>query len=198
MGSDNSFHNGSRVKLVRSRYSHTRKTLQKKGTRSAKRRLKSIARRETRFQRDVNHCISKEIVGNMDEGSIIVLEDLKGIRKAGSNKSKTLRRDLNSWAFYQLDLFLNYKAIENGMSVEYVDPAYTSQKCSRCAFTSKKNRRRSKFLCRFCGFSLNTDLNAARNIRNDYIDTLDPYQLTYLVTNQILGAHISISDVTSF
>jgi IS605 OrfB family transposase len=134
----------------------------------------------------------------MEKGSIIVLEDLKGIRKAGKNRSKNLRRDLNSWAFYQLDLFLNYKATENGMSVEYVDPAYTSQKCSRCSYTSKKNRKRSEFLCRSCGFSLSADLNAARNIRNDYFDTLDPYQLTYLVINQILGAHISIPDVASF
>jgi IS605 OrfB family transposase len=198
VGSDNSFHNGFRVKMVRNIYSHTRKTLQKKGTRSAKRRLKSIARRETRFQRDVNHCISKKIVGNMEKGSIIVLEDLKGIRKAGKNRSKNLRRDLNSWAFYQLDLFLNYKARENGMGVEHVDPAYTSQKCSRCSYTSKKNRRRSEFLCLSCGFALNADLNAARNIRNDYINTLGPYQLTYLVTNQVLGAYISIPDVTSF
>lgn len=197
VGSDNSFHNGSRVKKLRNRYSHNRKTLQKKGTRSAKRRLRSIARKETRFQRDVNHCISKKIVGNMERGSVIVLEDLKGIRKAGKNRSKSLRSDLNRWAFYQLDLFINYKAAENGIRVEYVDPAYTSQKCSRCTYTSKKNRRRSEFLCRSCGFSLNADLNAARNIRNDYIDTLDPYQLAYLVTNQIQRAHISIPDVAS-
>ena len=97
------------------------------------------------------------------------------------------------WIYFHL----NYKAKEAGMRVDYVDPAYTSQKCSRCSYTSKRNRKKSEFLCRHCCFSLNADLIAARNISNHYIDTLDPYQLTYLVINPVLGAHISIPDVTS-
>lgn len=46
-----------------------------------------------------------------------------------------------------------------------VDPAYTSQTCSECGNVSKESRRtQSKFVCVSCGFELNADINAAKNI----------------------------------
>jgi transposase len=49
--------------------------------------------------------------------------------------------------------------------VLWVDPAYTSQCCSRCGNVCRENRKtQSQFECVGCGFKLNADLNAARNI----------------------------------
>ena len=53
---------GSEVTNVRWRNRKLRARLQAKQTRSAKRRLKKLAGRESRFARHVNHCISKQIV----------------------------------------------------------------------------------------------------------------------------------------
>jgi putative transposase len=86
---------------------------------------------------------------------------------------KKQRRDLHNWNFYQLEQFITYKAQAKGIKVEYVDSRYTSQKCSRCGYISRSNRQfQSIFKCKQCGFSLNADLNAARNIRQNYLDAI--------------------------
>ena len=52
-----------------------------------------------------------------------------------------------------------------GIKVRYVDPAYTSQTCSRCNNLDRENRQtQDKFKCNKCGFELNADHNAAINI----------------------------------
>ncbi|WP_201394650.1 zinc ribbon domain-containing protein [Ktedonobacter sp. SOSP1-52] len=49
----------------------------------------------------------------------------------------------------------------------------TGQECSTCGHQARNNRRsQSLFLCRACGFSLNADLNASRNIGNKYVASL--------------------------
>jgi IS605 OrfB family transposase len=142
-----------------------RAKLQKKGTKSAKRLLKKRRRKESRFVRDHNHRVSKQIVGTaLRTGRGIALEDLTGIRERVRLR-KPQRSQLHSWAFAQLATFVSYKAERSGVQVEFVDPAYTSQRCSECGHTAKNNRPdQETFACRSCGVSLNADHNAARNI----------------------------------
>ena len=46
-----------------------------------------------------------------------------------------------------------------------VNPAYTSQECSICGNTDKKNRpKQNKFKCTACGFKINPDIQAAQTI----------------------------------
>jgi IS605 OrfB family transposase len=164
--SDNTFFGASKVKNVRCKYKRLRAKLQSKGTKSAKRLLKRMSGKERRFQTDVNHCISKEIVSKPN--TIFVLEDLSGIRpskKEGSSKGKTMNFWLSSWSFFQLEQFIEYKAEDQGKVVLKVDPAYTSQECSNCGKINKNNRRGLRYKCS-CGLELNADLNAARNIAN--------------------------------
>ena len=52
-----------------------------------------------------------------------------------------------------------------GITTVEVNAAYTSQECSKCGFVFKGNRKsQSAFECRCCGYKLNADINAARNI----------------------------------
>lgn len=155
----------NQVRAVRRKYQHNRATLQHKGTRSAKRRLKAMSGREKRFMSDVNHCVSKQLVHtpNIER---IVLEDLTGI--CNSKRNKTTRKWLGQWAFHQLEFNIVYKAHQLGIEVALVDPAYTSQRCSSCGYTAKHNRRKGSFACRQCGFTANADVNAAINIRNKF------------------------------
>jgi IS605 OrfB family transposase len=158
--SDNKLVNSKHLRNVKGKYRHVRSELQSKGTRSASRRYRAISGKERRFVRDVNHCISKTLVES-DHG-VFALEDLKGIRKG--RKNKATRKKIGSWSFNQLQEFIEYKAEAVGKQAVYVDPKFTSQQCSHCGHTAKKNRQGSSFLCTNCGFSLNADLNASRNI----------------------------------
>ena len=52
-----------------------------------------------------------------------------------------------------------------GIQIVAVNPAYTSQECSRCHHVSKHNRKSQKdFVCQHCHFSCNADINAGRVI----------------------------------
>jgi hypothetical protein len=53
---------GGKVKGMRHYFNRRRRSLQHRGTKSARRRLKQIKRRESRFQKDTNHRISKRLV----------------------------------------------------------------------------------------------------------------------------------------
>lgn len=72
---------------------------------------------------------------------------------------------LNNWSYYELQNMIEYKAKREGIIVEYIDPAFTSQTCSRCGNVDKENRQtQEKFKCTKCGFELNADHNASINI----------------------------------
>ncbi len=167
--SDGTVYSGKHILQVKQRYATLRSKLQSKGSRSARRHLRTLSMRENRFVTDVNHCISKDIVSRCTPGATIVLEKLKNIRENSKKLRKSERAKINSWSFYQLEQFLTYKALAKGCSVQYVDARYTSQKCSKCGYTIKGNRTtQSHFKCKKCGYECNADLNAAINIANNF------------------------------
>jgi IS605 OrfB family transposase len=140
-------------------------SLQSKGTKSAKRHLKKISGRQKLFMTDINHCTSKRIVENLNNGDTVVMEILKGIRN--KNRGKTMNRLLSNWSFYQLNFFIKYKSIQKGIQVIEISPRYTSKTCNRCGEVySKRPKHRGFFECLHCGYTSNADLNASFNIRN--------------------------------
>ena len=168
--STNHFLGGTRWKAIQGRLFHLKRALQKNATKSAKRHLKRLRHRQRRFRRDWDHVLSKQIVGSAEPGGTIVLENLKDIRKRMQAKRRSkIKRRMHSWSFAQLKGFIGYKAEERGCTVVAVDPRHTSQTCSCCGHCARTNRRsQSIFSCRKCGFHLNADLNAARNIAAKY------------------------------
>jgi putative transposase len=163
--SDREFHAGGKVKGLRKRHAKLRARLQAKGTRAAKRLLKKRRLKEAHFAKDVNHCISKELVRKAQHTNRgIAIENLKGIR-ARVRVRKSQRRTLHSWSFAQLRSFIEYKAKLAGVAVQTVDPRNTSRQCPECGHTDKANRRnQAEFWCQTCGYSEAADFVAARNI----------------------------------
>ncbi|MDP7974737.1 MAG: transposase [TACK group archaeon] len=155
-----------KVEEARKRYERLRSVLQSVGTKSAKKHLKKLSGRERRFKRDVNHRISKALVGYAKgTSSAIALEDLKGIRKR-----TTVRRGQRSrhskWAFLELRRFIGYKAKLQGVPVIIVDPKNTSRECPSCHYMDKGNRpTRDVFRCLKCGYTAPADYVGALNIR---------------------------------
>lgn len=157
---------GSQVKGLRRRHAELRAKLQSMGTKSAKRLLKHRRRKESRFARDVNHCISKKLVAKAkDTGRSIALEDLKGIRERLVVR-KAQRRIQHSWSFHQLRAFVEYKARLAGVPVVLVNPRNTSRTCPSCGYCAQRNRPSQEvFCCLHCGLSGHADTIAAQNIR---------------------------------
>jgi predicted transposase len=89
--SDGKNFSGSHLNNLRKRHFKLRQRLQKKATKSAKRLLKKRRQKESRFARDVNHCIAKELVKRAQgTGRGIALEDLKGIREVLFDESSRI------------------------------------------------------------------------------------------------------------
>ena len=143
---------GRALNRYRKRQLALRAKLQKKHTKSARRRLKARARREARHAANQNHIISKTIVTEAERtGRGLSLEELKGIRNRVRLR-KPQRVALHSWAFAQLADFIVYKAKRAGVPLVFVDPRYTSQTCCECGHTDKKNRvDQGLFIRRGCG-----------------------------------------------
>ncbi|MEU9397407.1 transposase [Streptomyces sp. NPDC048324] len=156
---------GRALNRYRQRQLALRAKLQKKRTKSAKRRLKARVRKEARHAANTNHIISKTIVTEAERtGRGLSLEELKGIRNRVRLR-KPQRVALHSWAFAQLGDFIVYKAKRAGVPVVFVDPGYTSQTCAECGHVDKRNRvNQELFICRGCGVVAHADRNASHNI----------------------------------
>ncbi|NJN89806.1 MAG: IS200/IS605 family element transposase accessory protein TnpB [Leptolyngbyaceae cyanobacterium SL_5_14] len=154
--------NGGQPQATRDRYSRVRANVQRKRTRSARKLLRRLSGREQRFQKWVNHNISKRLVEEAKQtGAAIAFEDLTNIRHSLNQKprNKTERRRTNNWAFYSLRLFTGYKAAIAGVPIVLVPPAYTSQTCHNCLHIGERSNK--LFKCPHCGFSGDADHNAA-------------------------------------
>ncbi len=186
------FYPGKRVRAKADHYARLRKRLQKKGTRSATRRLIALSGRERRLKLQANHSIAKSIVTSHPH-TLIGLEDLIGIRertkrrrkrrKKGrksvepvSKKARRANHHASKWAFAELQEMITYKAALAGSLAIKVDADYTSQACPLCGYTDRRNRpgKGLLFICQHeqCPYrlwtgrpyTLHADLVGARNI----------------------------------
>jgi putative transposase len=86
-------------------------------------------------------------------------------------KSRLMNRRLRASQLGYIKDKLRFKLDEQGIRYRSVQPAYSSQQCSRCGFVSPLNRRtQAEFVCRHCGFVCNADVNAALNIAERFSD----------------------------
>lgn len=163
---------GKQITDKRNHYAKLRAVLQRKatkGTRSTRRRCRQLLARlsgqEKRFQKHINHEISRRLVNNaVTNQQSIAIEDLTGIRERTNKKPRSQKdkRLGNNWAFYQLRQFLVYKSILAGVKLILVNPAYTSQTCHKCLVIG--DRKGKKFSCPNCGNQCDADYNGAKNI----------------------------------
>ena len=168
-----SFHSGKGIVKKANHYARLRKRLQKKGTRSATRRLVVISGRERRLKQDANHVVSKRIALRHPH-SLIGLENLTDIRertrrkksKKASSKQRRANAAYSKWSFAELQSMIAYKALLHASMVIKVDAHYTSKACPVCGHTSDANRPKSGllFICQTCHYTLHADLVGARNI----------------------------------
>lgn len=162
-----SFVSGKKILATRRKYKRLRQQLQSKGTKSAKRRLKAIGQRENRWMSDINHQVTKTLIDKYGTGAVFAIEDLTNVRFATEKVAKPRRYEQVSWAFYQFEQFLSYKAELQGSIVVNVDAHYTSQRCPKCGVIDKqaRNHREHEYHCQHCGYTSNDDRIGAMNIQ---------------------------------
>lgn len=137
-----------------------------------KKKLSKLYTKITNQRKDIQNRISK-LISEMD-ADIIALEKLnvKGMMKKSapgkSNQKRHLTRTLSDVGIFEIQRQITYKSDWLGKRVIKVAPNYTSQECSNCGHTDKKNRPKNTriFTCVECGHSEDSDLNAAKNIKN--------------------------------
>ena len=123
---------------------------------------------------DVNSCIAKTLVSDLEKGSAVVMEDLSGVRGATEEVRRKDRYVMVSWPYHDLQNQIEYKAGANGIMVVYVDPRHTSQTCPHCGNVNRNARHRDshEYICPKCGFCTNDDRAAAMNIRERGMEKL--------------------------
>lgn len=129
--------------------------------------------KEQRRMRDLDHKISRTVVNYALKHKLkIVMENLKGLRKSVTKKKglpRNVNRFVNSWSFYRLQTFIEYKAKELGIPFEKINPQYTSQECSYCSVIGKRNGDTfvcTNKKCQVRNKKRHADINAAFNIGN--------------------------------
>ena len=122
------------------------------------------------FRNTINHRYSKKLIeyAIQHQYGTIQMEDLAGIKKETS-----FPKFLQHWTYYDLQQKIEAKAKEHGINFIKVDPAFTSQRCSKCGNIDSGNRpSQAVFCCTKCGYKTNADFNASQNLSIPGIDKI--------------------------
>ena len=152
---------------------HNKRKLQKhrKTSHSARRKLLKLRHKERNLSKNMCHHLANEILRH--DGSVVVMEDLSGIKQKTSKTKNGFKRKkhnnrFSQVPFYQLKQILTYKALLAGKRVETVSPENTSRVDCRTQSTDGCRRQG----CRFYAADsrvFDADWNAAINIMNRHL-----------------------------
>jgi putative transposase len=127
-------------------------------------KLKKIKSREQKLFKAALNKISRQIVSFAESlGSGIKFEKLFSHNYSHRNKTGGLFEfSFENGSFFTLQQLVERRAHDRGIPVLYVNPAFTSKRCSRCGAYGR--RLRKHFECPHCGYVAHADVNAAFNI----------------------------------
>jgi putative transposase len=132
-----------------------------KGSQGRRKAVHQLAKQQEQIanqRRDWWHKVTRHLV---ESYGVIVLEDLQLSFMLQNGHLSRAAHDVGLGMFREL---LDYKAMEAGVAVVAVNPAYTSQACSGCGDMVPKGVRVRVHACPACGLMLDRDVNAAVNI----------------------------------
>jgi putative transposase len=154
-------------KLRRLSRAHSRK---QKGSINREKSRKKVAKLHARIaniRKDTLHKTTAQIVVKTkpasERPSLIVLEDLN---ISGMLKNRRLARAIADVGMYEFRRQVEYKAVQAGIPIKYVDRWYASSKtCSMCGWVNEDlDLSQRVFVCIDCDYFADRDYNAAKNI----------------------------------
>ena len=160
--------NADALNAFRSEQEQLRGELQQTGTRNAHLRFQQRRGTEWRYYDQYAHHVANSIKQEAlrVRATHVAFENLTRIRHRISNLPK-----FQQWLFKTIRKYTEYKLERYGVAVDTTKPAYTSQACSRtdCDCVDEDNRDSKHFECLECGYTVNSDYNAAKNIGFRYL-----------------------------
>lgn len=170
------FISGKTIKVKNRRTYKTRNRLKRtlaakkaehRSTRSVRRLLKRLGRQQSNRTGTFAKQVAKTLVTWAPANAVLIFEDLHIPQpERGTIKGTSVRRRLSEWQHGAIRRAVENKAQLAGLAIAEVNPAYTSQNCSRCGLRGK--RKRHVFTCLHCGYTEHADVNAAYNIRDRF------------------------------
>ncbi|USS41081.1 transposase [Thermococcus aggregans] len=159
---------------TRTQESHLTGWKRKLPSKKGKGLLRKFGRRKMDRRVDLQRKLAKRLVEVARElNATIVLEAVpknfnQKVTKKRKKNEKRLRNTLHNIGMNGFQRFVFEKAVEFGVPLVFVNPAYSSQVCPRCgAFKIKPGDgalRRRVFECPVCGFSADRDFVAVLNL----------------------------------
>jgi putative transposase len=123
--------------------------------------ISRLHERITNRRNNFCHQIARELVNCF---GIVCIEDLSINKIKENNFFRSINRDISDAAWGQFIHYLSYKAENAGRKLVKVNPAYTTQDCSRCGYRQVKKLSDRVHRCPHCGLEIDRDHNSALNI----------------------------------
>ena len=115
---------------------------------------KRVSAKATRIKHEISQCIASQVVSIADQNdSHVSLEDLSWLDSQGGR-----------WPHAEIQQRIENTAKRYGLKVVKVSAKNTSRTCSRCGGKVSNNSKTRVGSCASCGFSLNRDVSASREI----------------------------------
>jgi putative transposase len=141
----------------------------KKGSKNrekSKKKLSKLHYKISNIRKDALHKATTKIV---NENQVIVLEDLS---VSNMMKNHKLAQSISDVGFYEFRRQIEYKSIEYGRNVIFVDKFYpSSKKCSCCGNIKDDLKLSDRIYKCGCGLEIDRDLNASLNLKNFYTES---------------------------
>lgn len=138
-------------------------SVQEKVTKARTNARKMVSRVHERIAWNRENFVHQESRKITNRFNAIAIEDLS-INDMQKGNFRGINKSIGDAAWRMFLTLLAYKAADAGKRVVKINPAYTSQNCSRCGNRHKVKLSDRVYHCPSCGLQLNRDINAARNI----------------------------------
>jgi putative transposase len=139
-----------------------------KGSANRKRAINRLGRVHLKISRQREEHAKRLAYCVIQSNDLVAYEDL---RIKNLVKNHCLAKSINDVGWYQFRKWLEYFGVKFGKITVAVNPAYTSQECSKCGAMVKKSLSMRTHVCQ-CGFVLDRDWNAAINILKIALSTV--------------------------
>ena len=136
---------------------------QTKGSPERKRAKRVVAHIHERIANRRNNFCHQEARKIVNRFGIICIEDLN-INRMRENNFRSINRSISDVAWGMFVQYLTYKAESTDRILVRVNPAFTSQDCSRCGYRQVKKLSDRIHHCSYCGLKIDRDYNSALNI----------------------------------
>ena len=115
---------------------------------------KRVSAKATRIKHEISQCVASQIVSVADQNDAhVVVENLSWLDAQGGR-----------WPHAEIQRRIENTAKRYGLKVVKVSAKNTSRTCSRCGGKASNNSRTRVGACSVCGFLLNRDVSASREI----------------------------------